>query len=114
MQKVKISFKFKYNNNHIESIKEIRHTFGFGLKEAKDIADNIRASDDNYVIIEVGHWNRNVLHYYIIVENTQEKPLEFKHNLNVDIKGIIIKAINNDQFNLAIDLIQVLKDNKFQ
>lgn len=123
---MKVSIRFKpeqflthYNNNKVAAIKELRNVTGFGLKEAKDICDELWDSGNTKPVeIEVSDWFTGHQHRGLVFEITKiveesqknsENILEkTRENLRKTMYVAIDKFARAGRFTEAEDVLKML------
>jgi hypothetical protein len=96
-------------SNKIQCIKSLRWITGMGLKEAKDLAE---ASELRTVVFEEKSMDRsegyNLDREIITIRSSGYDVVEISTLITTKIKALVVDAVNNNDYTLAKDLIDVL------
>lgn len=104
-----------YLNKKVNFIKAIRATFGIGLKEAKEIADGF--SEDSYSSTYDVEKHMVVHDLPTICDYHEYRSIKGNDSvatgdtpISTDIKQLAKKAIDEDEYDIARQLINILKN----
>jgi hypothetical protein len=101
-------------NDKVAAIKAIRWITGFGLKEAKDLIDAV-CNGITHTFKEQNACYRNTEYSYSLDEELKAiracgfTVVEMSDILTTQVQAIAVEAINACDYDLAIDLIRILK-----
>lgn len=115
MNKYNIQFRNPYiaQHNAVAHIKEIRSIFSLELKEAKDFYDKMRERPfDTHVFESPCNYSISYTSLLKIVPVQQPTQETKKDNLKAAILAAIDTALTTEEFETAISLIRVLKDQQ--
>lgn len=120
--KLQLTFPSSYysNNEKILVIKTLRGLFGFSLNEAKTISElfgQTKIYEVKYTIpfpqepYAKEDEQKQIDEFIRILRNNDVLVEEVLDGFRKQLKLLAVEAINQDEFQLAIDLINVYRDN---